>query len=54
MYQCAENAYGTLDYSGAGHITEEAFLNSIILKDRVPFSPEQVQTYFKEFNLFNS
>lgn len=24
------------------------------MKDRVPFTPDQIQTYFKEFNLFNS
>jgi hypothetical protein len=40
MYSCAENAYGELDYSGAGYITEASFLNSIVVKDRVSFTPE--------------
>jgi hypothetical protein len=40
MYRCSENAYGEMDYSGVGYITEETFLNSIIVKDRVPFTLE--------------
>ena len=52
MYRQAEVAYSALDFSGLGYITMEAFLNCIIVKDRVPFSEEQIRLYFKEYNLF--
>jgi hypothetical protein len=39
MYRNAENAYGVLDFYAKGFVTEEVFTNSIILKDRVPFTP---------------
>jgi hypothetical protein len=42
MYSSAENAYGALDFTGIGFITEEAFLSSIFVQERQPFSREQI------------
>jgi hypothetical protein len=53
MYRSAEKAYGDLDFSGVGFITEQAFLESKIIKMRVPFSEEDIKTYFRENNLFH-
>lgn len=52
MYQCAEGAWAALDLQGQGYITENQFLSTIIVKDRVPFTKEQIQLYFNEFNIF--
>ena len=52
MFRSAEVAYAALDFTGLGYITDKAFLNSIIVKERVPFSTEQIKMYFKEYNLF--
>jgi|TARA_B110001450_G_C17491555_1_gene428544 hypothetical protein len=38
MYRSADVAYGALDFEGLGYITENAFLGSIIVRERVPFS----------------
>jgi hypothetical protein len=38
MYRSAEKAYGDLDFTGVGFISEQAFLDSKIVKMRVPFS----------------
>ena len=32
MYRAAENAYAALDFTGLGYITEEAFLDSVIVR----------------------
>jgi hypothetical protein len=52
MYRSAEVAYSAMDFSGLGYITVESLLNSIVIRDRVPFSRDQVMMFFKEFNLF--
>ena len=31
MYRNAEDAYAALDYTGKGHITEDAFMNNQII-----------------------
>lgn len=53
MYRSAEKAYGDIDFSGLGYISEQAFLDSKIVKMRVPFSDEDIKTYFSENNLFH-
>lgn len=53
MYSSAENAFGALDFTGTGYISEDAFLDSVFAKERSPFSREQIQAFFREFNLFN-
>ena len=52
MYRNAEYAYNTLDFTGLGYITKNDFMNSIIVKDRIPFSSEQIEIFFQEYNLF--
>ena len=52
MYRSAEKAYGDLDFTGVGYITEQGFLESRVVKMRVPFSEEDIKTYFRENNLF--
>jgi len=52
MYRSAEVAYAALDFTGLGYITEQAFMNCIIVKERLPFSTDQIKLYFKEYNLF--
>jgi len=34
MYGSAENAYGAIDFNGKGFITEQEFLDSIVIKER--------------------
>lgn len=53
MYSGAENAFGALDFNGKGFITEEAFLNSIFVKERQPFSQDEIKMFFRHQNLFN-
>jgi hypothetical protein len=38
MYQSSENAYGALDYSGKGYITQDEFLNCYLIKDKLRIS----------------
>lgn len=52
MYECSEMAYGALDFSGLGYITQESFLNSIIVKERIPFTVDQIKLFFADNNLF--
>ena len=53
MYRNAESAYAALDFNGTGFITENDFLDSIIVSQRVPFTKQQVQVYFNDYNLFD-
>ncbi len=54
MYRGAEQAYGGLDFTGLGYITEEAFLQSNVVQTRLPYTREEIQMFFREFNLFSS
>jgi len=38
MYSNAEYAFNALDFSGIGHVTRQAFLDSIVVQEKVPFS----------------
>jgi hypothetical protein len=51
MYRSSDVAFGELDFSGLGYITEEAFLNSLPVK-LLPFSREDFKQYFAVNNLF--
>ena len=42
MFRYAELAYNELDFTGQGYITEQQFMNCIIVKDRIPYTNEQV------------
>ena len=42
MFRNAENAYASFDFSGLGYITEEVFLNSKIVKNRIPFNRSEI------------
>lgn len=42
MYCNADVAYGALDFSGLGYITQDAFLNSIVVREKTKFSLEQI------------
>ena len=53
MYRSAEQAYASFDFTGLGYITEEAFLNSMIIKGRIPFPEDQIKMFFREYNLFD-
>ena len=54
MYRSAEVAYADMDFSGLGYISEKAFLDSKVVSHRIPFSQEEIQMFFREYNLFNS
>ena len=51
-YRSALRAFGDIDFTGIGYITEKAFLESKVVKMRVPFSEEEIKMYFREYNLF--
>ena len=53
MYSGSENAFGALDFSGEGFITEDSFLNSIFVKERQPFTVEEIKMFFRHQNIFN-
>ena len=40
MYRSAEVAYAALDFSGVGYIPEETFLNSIVVRERIPYTAD--------------
>jgi hypothetical protein len=53
MYRNAEVAFGALDFSGTGYITEQAFLDSMVVKNKMRQSSEsEIKMYFSENNLF--
>jgi len=41
MYANSEIAFSGLDFSGLGYVTKEAFLDSIIVKQKIPFTLDQ-------------
>ena len=53
MYRSAEQAYGSFDFSGLGYITEQVFLDSKVVKNRVPFTNDEIRMFFRESNLFD-
>ena len=53
MYKSSEEAYASLDFTGLGFISEQAFLESQIVKKRIPYSVEQVKMFFNDSNLFS-
>jgi len=53
MYRGAEQAYGSFDFSGLGYITEQVFLDSKVVKNRVPYSNDEIRLFFRESNLFD-
>lgn len=47
MYASAENAYAALDFTGLGHITEDAFLKCHVVKNKLPqYTKEQFRAFF--------
>jgi hypothetical protein len=50
-YRGPDKAYASMDFTGKGHITEEDFLNSLIIT-RIPYSKEDVKEFLKQLNLF--
>lgn len=52
MYRSAEKAFGEIDFSGLGYISEQAFLSSQVVKMRMPFSEDEIILYIRENNLF--
>lgn len=53
IFRGPDKAYASMDFYGRGYITEEDFLNSIVIS-RIPFAKEDVQEFFKQFNIFSS
>ena len=45
MFRNSANAYNTLDFTGLGYIERDVFFNCIVVKDRVKFSPEEINVY---------
>lgn len=42
MYRSSEAAYADLDFSGTGSISEQAFLDCKVVKNRVPYTKEEI------------
>lgn len=53
-YHSTEGAYAAFDFSGLGYITEEMFLNHQLVVGRIPFTVDEIKTFFREYNLFSS
>jgi hypothetical protein len=45
LYRGPDKAYAALDFTGVGYVTEQDFLNSLIIK-RIPFSEEELKDFF--------
>ena len=45
-YRGPDKAYASMDFTGKGYITEEDFLNSLIIS-RIPSSKEDVKEFLK-------
>jgi len=54
MFRSAEQAYASFDFSGLGFITEETFLESKLVQNRIPFSTEEIKLFFRDQNIFSS
>lgn len=52
MYRNSEIAFGELDFDGKGYVTENAFLESNLIKQRIKYPQELIKLYFREYNLF--
>lgn len=46
VYRGPEKAYSSMDFTGRGYITEEDFINNLVLT-RIPFTKDDVKEYFK-------
>lgn len=53
IYRAPERAYASMDFTGKGEITEENFLNSLIIS-RIPYTKEEVKEFLKQNNLFST
>lgn len=51
MYRAPEKAYAAMDFTGRGYITDDDFLNSMIL-NRIQYTRDDVKEFFKQNNLF--
>lgn len=48
MYRSAEQAYASFDFSGLGYISEQVFLESKIVSNRIPFTKDEIVMFFRE------
>jgi hypothetical protein len=53
MYRSTEIAFGDLDFSGLGYVSQKAFLSSKFVTS-LNFPNDHLELYFKEYNLFPS
>ena len=54
MYGMAEKAFHALDFTGLGYITKESFLSSVVVKQKVPYTNEELDLFFNSYNMFLS
>ena len=52
-YRGPDKAYGSMDYTGRGFISQDDFLSSMVCT-RIPYSREDLIEFFKQNNLFSS
>ena len=52
VYRGPDKAYASMDFSGVGHISEEGFLGSLVVRQRLDFSPEELRDFFLLADMF--
>jgi len=51
LYLGAEKAFGAIDHTGLGYVTQDAFLQSYVAQ-RVPLTSEEINDYFFLENVY--
>jgi len=51
LYLGAEKAFGAIDHTGLGYVTQDAFLQSYVAQ-RVPLTSEEINEYFFLENVY--
>ena len=52
VYRGPDKAYASMDFTGVGHISEESFLGSMVIKQRLDFTTDELRDFFLLANMF--
>ena len=51
IYRGPEKAYASMDFTGKGYITEDDFLQSLIVQ-RIGYQKDDIKEFFRQHNLY--
>lgn len=52
LYRGPDKAYSSMDFTGIGHITQQDVMNSLVVKQRLHFTVEELRDFFFLSNMF--